>query len=315
MLETAIVWESAQTDGGVASTGVPAMLQAWAATRGLRLVFPREGGSYAISVDPSLSKAVEDSLHQARELLAQHDADGTERALAHADGLVRAHPELPQAAWLLAEIERGWAARFAQLEPIDALRAQRHWRAAASLDGGRVGGIGEPAGAGGEAPVAYKLDVVGHADEVLLDGHVARPSEVPGVHQLVATSSGQVVLAQWIGIAPDSSVRVVLPSPEACSRADFQSGAALCPSWIRVRRDGERLFVRSCARATCGAELLVTPMPRLDGSRGALVRHGLPAWAAWTLAGTGVVALGVIAGVVTWFAVPPVQQTVWKQQP
>ena len=310
MLDAAIVWASESAP----SPAIPALLQSWAAARGLRLVLPSDGGRHTIPVDMGVSKSIEESLHQSRELMAQHDADGTERALAHAEGLVRAHPELPQAAWLLAEIERGWAARFAELEPIDRARAERHWRAAASLDGGRVAGIGEPAVTGPDASLPWHLDVVGHADDVLLDGHPVTSRETPGLHQLVAVVSGQVVLAQWIGIAQGSNVRVVLPTPEACSRADFDSGSAACPSWVSVRRDGERFFVRSCAHATCGAELLVARMPELPPRHEAR-RRGLPPWAIWTLGAAGVVAAGVIAGVVTWFAVPPVQQTVWKQQP
>ena len=313
MLDAAIVWVGESPPSGA----LPTLLQTWAAVRGLRLVAPSEGGRHAIVVDMTVSKSIEESLHQSRELLAQHDADGTERALAHAEGLVRAHPELPQAAWLLAEIERGWAARFAQLEPVDRPRAERHWRAAAALDGGRVAGIGEPSvTAPRDAPAPLQIEVVGHADEVLVDGHAIAASEIPGLHQLVAIASGQVVLAQWIATA-SATVRVVLPTPEACSRADLDStlGAPTCPSWVSVRRDGERYFVRTCARAACGAELLVTPMPRLTPNHGTAVRRGLPPWASWTLAGAGVVAAGVIAAVVTWFAVPPMQQTVWKQQP
>src|SRR5208282_550685 len=143
-LDTVAVW----VDG--APESVPNVLQTWAAARGLRLVPPKEGGRHTIPVDATVATRVEESLHLARELLTQHDADGAERALAHAEALLRAHSELPQAAWLLAEVERGYATRFARLDPVDLARAARHWRTAAALDGGRTPGVGEDSSAAAE---------------------------------------------------------------------------------------------------------------------------------------------------------------------
>jgi hypothetical protein len=306
-LDAAVVWVD------VAEYRIPDVLQSWAAARGLRLVEPPEGGRHAIAIDGSHAKAIEDSLHQSRELLAQHDADGAERALAHAEGLLRAHPELPQAAWLLAEVERGWATRFAQLEPVDRARAERHWRAAAALDGGRAAGVGEPAGAADES-VTFRLDVQGAADEIRLDGEpVSSGNRIarPGLHQVTATASGAVIFAQWTSVARDVDVRLALPGPAPCSRADLAGPDIRCPSWVRVRHERSNAYtVQSCSGASCGAELLITALPRPEALPPK--HHHFPTWAAWTLGAAGVVAAGVIISAVSFYAIPITQQTIFK---
>jgi len=311
-MDTVVVWVDGSADP------IPNLLQTWAAARGLRLVMPHEGGRHTIPVEGAVATRVEESLHLARELLTQHDADGAERALAHAEALLRAHSELPQAAWLLAEVERGYATRFARLEPVDLARASRHWRAAAALDGGRTPGVGE-LGATVEPSVPFSIDVIGEAGDVRLDGELVAAGHheaAPGLHQLVARASGEVVFAQWVGIASGSTLHIVLPTPEPCSRAELAGGLTSqvqCPSWVAVRR-GDRpdtFIVQSCAAAVCGSEIIVRPLPATGEDRH--VHHrGLPPWAVWTLVTAGVAVVGVAAGVIGWLAVPPTQQTIWK---
>ncbi|HEX4514765.1 MAG TPA: hypothetical protein VH054_14550, partial [Polyangiaceae bacterium] len=284
--------------------------QTWASARGLRLVAPSEGGQHAIAVDPAIASHVEEDLRVAREMTAQHDADRAERALARAEALLRAHPEIPQAAWLLAEVERGWAARFSQLEPRDVERAARHWRAAAALDGGRAPGVGEPTTAN-DPVTPFSIDARGPAQHMWWDGelitagsHEARA----GMHQLVAKVNDEVVFAQWINVTAGTAVHVALPSAEPCSRADFEAqGTVQCPSWIQAKR-GDRagtFFVRTCAGSACGADLLVASLSSTGREIPPITRHhGLPVWAAWTLAGVGIVAAGVAASVIGYAATP-----------
>ena len=78
MIDAPIVWV------GGDHAEIPNVLQTWASARGLRLVAPHEGGMVVIDVDATAAQHVEELLHQARELTTQHDADGTERALARA---------------------------------------------------------------------------------------------------------------------------------------------------------------------------------------------------------------------------------------
>ncbi len=307
-----------------ADHAIPNVLQTWAAARGITLRLPAEGGRHVMAVDLAVATRVEESLHAARELLTQHDADGAERALAHADALLRAHPELPQAAWLLAEVERGFATRFERLDPVDTARAARHWRAAAALDGGRAPGVGEPT-VTSPPNVGFTVDLTGSADDVRLDGVelvLGRHEAPAGLHQLVARSSGEVVFAQWVAITSDTVVHAVLPTPEPCSRADMSGGAShvRCPSWVSVRHaeglPATAFVVASCSMSACGPEVVVRPFEPfkgLGGGRGHReTDHGLPGWAVWTLTGAGLVAAGVVLGVVGYFVAPPTQQTVFK---
>ena len=119
-------------------------LTAWARAHDVTLAEPTAGEPRALAVDLAVADSVELELERAREAVAAQDADTAERALSRAEGELRAHPELPQAAWLLAEVERGWAVRHTRVAPVDAERAERAWQRAAGLDGGRVAGVGEP---------------------------------------------------------------------------------------------------------------------------------------------------------------------------
>jgi hypothetical protein len=315
VIDAPIVWAH-QDDA--AST--PAVLQEWAEARGLRLVAPREGGRHAIPVDARVATRVEKDLHAAHELLTQHDADGAERALARAEEILREHPELPQAPWLLAEVQRGWAARFARLEPVDPARAARAWRAAAALDGGRMAGLGEPSTAPA-ASVPFSIELLGAAPgvELRLDAEVVTPGPLraaAGLHALVARAGGDVVFAEWIAVAPRSVVRVAVPTPEPCSTADLAGPAPACPSWVAARA-GDRagtFRVRVCGTDGCGPELDVAPVPAAPKHH-VVVRHGLPAWAAWTLAGAGVVLGAVAAGAVVWAVLPTTTRVVFQPSP
>jgi len=317
MIDAPMVWEGGSAE--VETATIPTILQAWAAARGLRLVAPREGAPHAIEVDATLALRVEENLHQARELVTQHDADGAERALARGEALLRAHPELPQAAWLMAEIERGWASRFARLDPTDVARAARHWRAAAALDGGRAAGVGEIT-APAEPRVAFTLDArVQPSTELRWDGDPIAPGDratAPGVHQLVAKENGSVVFAQWIAIAQAGTVvRVALPAPAPCTREDLAS-ATTCANWISVKRADNAarsadptFVVRVCSGGACGPELTVAPF---EWKQTPNKKRGLPVWATWTIAGVGIAAaLGAAAWVITYFALPAIQQTRW----
>jgi len=287
----------------------------------MRLVAPSAGGLRALAVDASVATRVEESLHAARDLVTQHDADGAERALARAEGLLRAHPELPQGAWLLAEVHRGWATRFGRLDPVDSARAAREWRAAAALDGGRAAGVGEPS-ASPEAAVPWTLAIAGSAGsvELSLDGTpiaLGRNETPAGTHQLVATSAGLPIFAEWVQIAPDAHVGVALPSPEPCSSADLASSSPACPTWVTARAGAhETFFVRVCGGgAGCGPELLVGGMTPLPDHHDVSVRHGLPAWATVTIVSASAILAGIAAGAIGWAALPTTTKVVFQPSP
>lgn len=293
-------------------------LAEWARARGLRLSPAKEAeDAPSLGVDLAVSDRIEKELERANEAIAAHDADLAERALARAEAALRAHPELPQAAWLRAEVHRAWAARFQRLPPQDEARARAAWQAAAALDGGRAAGVGEapaPAPEAGRAVIvvhgaagrSVTLRLDGRPLEGRREGEALRveTSVAPGEHQLVATVDDQPVFASWVAIAgsPDAPARVDvhLPSGDACTPAAFASVArddgriraegVACDRWIAaipLERPGALLVAR-CERGACGPLVewrterlgVGPPQPPPPPSR-------WPAWATWTLVGFG----------------------------
>ncbi|MGH7436349.1 MAG: hypothetical protein ACRENE_11810, partial [Polyangiaceae bacterium] len=103
-------------------------LAGWAASRGVTLVEPAPWRPDALEVDPHVAGDVEDLIDRARDALAGTDGSAVDREIAKAEALLRAHPELPQAAWLMAEVERVRAVRLGQMPPVDAAAATRAWK-------------------------------------------------------------------------------------------------------------------------------------------------------------------------------------------
>lgn len=281
-------------------------LVAWAEARGMSIVIPEPSSSYALDVDVSLADGVEKDLATARDALTRLDADAAERALSHSSATLRKHPELPQAAWLLAEVDRAWASRWMRIAPVDPERAARAWQEAAALDGGRAAGIGE-AGAPrpAEISVAFEL-AAGAGTEVRVDGALvaAGPAHIAaGEHAVVASRDGRVVWADWVSIVANGAV-VVVPSfgPRPCSTGDLDhargngdriDGAGVaCARWVAaVPQGSSAVRVAVCERSRCG------PFVEWQSHGGALApilppeheKHSkAPLW-------IGVTAVGVVA--------------------
>src|SRR5579859_3430113 len=98
-------------------------IASWGSAHGLRLVSPTVplpqppplAGRPA--VDLRIADDVAVQLERARDALAALDGAEVDRALATAEASLRAHPELPQAAWLLAEVERTRSTRLRRVAP------------------------------------------------------------------------------------------------------------------------------------------------------------------------------------------------------
>ena len=317
MIDAPIVWlDDAGLHGEPVHASVEGALARWAGVRSFRVrpLDPTAAASNAPLADPSVADEVERALLRARESTARLDGDGADRALAHAEGLLRQNPALPQGAWLLAEVRRAWAVRHLRIEPRDEARAARDWAAAAALDGGRTGGLGEPTrGATSPvAPVDVTLDADGSA-ELLLDGVAATRGAVKmaaGEHQLLALDEGRVVWGAWITVDAGTVVRVALPRAPSCTRADFRSvvlhgdGVAAkdvrCGTWLAGdARSADVLRIAVCEASACGTWIEVRALDRDRGPTVPPVRHGFPAWATWTLVTAGALAT---TGLILWGA-------------
>ena len=311
-MDAVVVW----LDGGTGSEDAARALSEWARARGVTLA-PLDDGATApaLAIDLAIGERVEKELERALESIAALDADGADRALARAEAVLRDHPELPNAAWLRAEVERTWARRFTRIEPRDETRAQAAWENAYALDNGRVAGVGET-DHGPRKRAATTIVVRGARNvklTVRLDGNelagtsdasgtVTFPIEVPPAeHQLVALADGQIVFASWVAIAPSAPIDIAISESGSCGRATFasvtrsenvvQAAGVTCPSWIAAvpsERPGTVLVAR-CARETCGP-LLEWRVERY-GPAGPPQMLGTtarwPSWATWTLLGIG----------------------------
>lgn len=293
---------SGEAKGDAPSDVAGRALAAWAESRGLVLVPPSEAKTVRIDLDLSIADRVESELATARNALTRLDADATEHALARARQLLEAHPELPQAAWLMAEVERGWAARWMRIAPIDVDRAARAWAMAAALDGGRAPGIGET-----RAPVPARITATfdwsdDAAVKITVDGTpITRgPKQIAaGEHAVVVERDDAIVWADWVSIAAGSTVRLPNFAAPACSRPDFalaksvksgiDASGVRCAHWVAAIPAAGGVRAAICEGGECGPLVLwqlhsgalvpITPPPKPDKKSGVWI---------------GVVAVGVV---------------------
>jgi hypothetical protein len=293
-------------------------LSSWALARGVRLVGPRDDRPAAIPLDGQVADEIEDMLGRAREAIVARDAEAADRALAAAESRLRAHAELPQAAWLMAEVERARSTRWRRIGPVDGEAAERAWMRAEALDGGRAPGIGEQSA--GSHPLAASISVVlPGGDLAWLDGRPVRGTNIAtsaGPHAIAVTADGVPIWATWVDVpGGSSSIEADAPEVSPCSFGDTARASPLaaastaarsvdarrvrCAHWVAATVGPVPGAVRiaTCEAGTCGP-LLDWHVPILpafsspslfsrEPTSGAERRRGWPAWATWALAGAG----------------------------
>ncbi len=287
-------------------------LSSWGSAHGVKLMPPGDATVATLAVDPGVADDVEKFLDRARDALAARDGDAVDRMLEAANGTLEAHPELPQAAWLRAEVERARSTRLRRIAPVDEAAAAAAWSRAEALDGGRVSGVGEQ-GAASPAPATLTLPAGLPAGiTVRVDGIAATQQTLvtrAGPHDVVVELDGAPVWASWIDApAGTSSPPISAPLTPECSKMDVSrargagdavDGAGVrCPSWIAVIGDDTgNVRVAVCSGDHCGplaawhAPLPWTYNPPVDGTHGGK----WPTWATWGLVGAGaIVATGVV---------------------
>jgi hypothetical protein len=290
-------------------------LASWAAAHGTQTVDPGDWHPALLAVDAHVAAEADDLLDRARDALAADDGADVDAALAKADALLRAHAALPQAAWLMAEVERARAVRWLRVPPIDREAADRAWKRAQALDGGRQASVAEQ-GLEGQAAEA-SIDVAGpldSAEQAWIDGRrAARHVDTrAGLHSVVVTWAGDPVWAEWRDAPAGPSVMTLdPPRADPCSIPDVASArldgdhvaadAVQCSSWIAVLPAGaatRAVRVAVCAGGRCAALVewrLADPW--LEPGPVAVARTGgWPAWATWSVVGAGAaVAAGTAA--------------------
>lgn len=288
-------------------------LSSWSSAHGVKLSPPSPEGVPRLVVDEGVGDQVESLLEAARDAIAAREREQAERALDSAESLLRAHPELPQGAWLMAEVQRARAARFLRLSPADPEAAARAWLRAQVLDGGRVPGVGEEDLPGHASPASLTIELEPGDGQIWLDGELVGSSTTTrvtgaGLHALVLTRASKPVWAQWIEAPGGAST--ARPDPvdaSACSADDLARASPLpdridarrvrCPSWVAATAGTEP---GSIVIATCVAQRCRTPaewrapVPWTHPSAERDRSGGWPPWATWAAAGA---AAAIAAGV------------------
>jgi hypothetical protein len=291
-------------------------LATWASVHGVVLQAPRDERPRSLAIDPGIADQVEALLDRARDAIAAREGDAIDRATASAEDLLRVHPELPQAAWLMAEVQRARSTRWRRVLPADPEAAEREWLRAEALDGGRMPGLGETSAAS-HPPRAELVLALPDPDGARLDG-----ADVPatglaatraGLHALVVTAEGAPVWAGWIEVPPGrSTLAIDAPAAPPCSSADtaraglesetVRADHVRCARWVAVAPGPApgALRIATCGASQCGPVVVwraaapwTGPSPVAPAAGDGRDRRW-PAWATWVLAGAGVaVATGI----------------------
>lgn len=321
--EVTLVWLGPERDARPGAAHARA-LEAWAEARGVRLVglapAPRP-----LPYPAAVVTTIEAALARGLDAIAALDGGAADDALGGAEAALTAHPELPQASFLLAEVLRARALRASRVAPLDERAARAALEEARGLDGGRVSGLGElrelrePGEPGEPATPRVSLELASEAlppaSSLLLDSRpvaVGRLQVVSGRHQLTLLSGGARVWARWF--TASEGLRVPVPRlRSACAATDVLGvgldhgrvrvpAGVVCARWAVARASGPDVELATCMGGACApvvpwrVRLPEAPLAPLyaDGA--------FPTWAKWTtasaltavLAGVLVVAAGAL---------------------
>jgi hypothetical protein len=290
-------------------------LDAFAQARLFRLSAPGENAAAlnAKAYAPDAVAQIESSLEEARNAAGALEQSRALAALERAEHVLRDHAELPQSAWLMAEIlELSADVESTAPDGADAERALR--QRAAALEGPRAAPFSDHAAADAELPVGSPVSVRAQGlepDDILeWDGVQSAHSfnAEPGEHHARVARNGRLLWAGWARVVAgtvDTPLRLPVPPTVACSGDDighgrFEAGRAVaapharCESYVLARaRPTGGIEAAVCEREACGAvSLWERPKPSLKASVTSDKAHLWPyaiAATAGALAVTGVV--------------------------
>lgn len=300
-------------------------LASWADARLVALEdFAPEAHLPTLGHDDATAARVEDLVAEARSLGDPGEAGS---ALKEAETLLRAHAELPESAWLMAEILRTRAAlgvagsaesALALEQRADALEGRRAepFDSGFSAGGAKTGGPAADESTtrvveNGAAAVPNRS--VRASDEIYVDGHRTETAVFPpGEHHVRIVRGAGLAWAGWTDAAGFAAIRI--PGAVPCSEADLDSiesagtrpklpHAVACPDWAVARAAGDdRIDVARCRGSDCGT---FQPWRRGWGSSFELPVHPpwpepkSNSWIVWTAASIAAVA---VTGVALWQA-------------
>jgi hypothetical protein len=277
-------------------------LQAW--SRAHQVVLRPTLTAPSPAYDPAVTEAIEVELDRARTALAMHQADAP--ALTRVCLQIVRHPELPQAAWLLAECHRLSAVLNAQ--GGDAVTAAQRQQAADALEGPRSPAYSaDPVTSTPLEPLSVvEIETVGPriGDRIFLDGEsiAVRALASVGTHHVRVVRDEAVLWSGWLDVAAQGGQLRIPLTVKPCSTHELSelvfTGSQLtvppdisCPSWLiaRPQADGTGIDVWQCQANRCSSPQQ-WPVPQRQTQEATTGT----AWYVWPLVGVGV-ALGTAA--------------------
>ena len=281
-------------------------LDAWAFARMARLVPPPAGTAPGSGHGDAGAADIERLLEEARTASGSLDAVTAEARLDEAERLVHGHADLPQAAWLMAEVLSARAV-LAERQPDGAERARAWRQRAAALEGAREPEFGSEATAV-EPPPTAPLAIAGTLpdDQLVWDGvpaHAPIPASA-SEHHLRVLRDGRQAWSGWVDVHEgQATLRVDIPV-QPCSSGDLgtprvsegrvvaDAGVA-CSAWAVARpAEGGGIDIATCHGSRCGS-LLRWRRGYGETYRGPAQpprRTEPPAAVTWVLLGLGVAA-------------------------
>jgi hypothetical protein len=324
--------------GGEISVAERELLSRYELTRGVELGPPtreamRPPGPYP-SYDAALVERLEAELDEARTLGSSLDEQGALALLDRVEGELLLHPELPQAAFLLAERHRV-AASVRARSPDGSADVEALERAARVLEGSRAASFGEAlqSASGDDVRVRVRVNGLDARDRLEIDG-VVGPHEravAEGRHHVRVLRGDELAHAAFVEVTPARSELDLGLSPiVACSADDLRGvtgergfipsapAGIVCRHWVVVRRSPRGLELAECTLDRCRSfQVLRAPITPKQSATPAPERF--PTWATVALAGLGAVGTGSLilwsAGVFDRSEPAPVTRFVYEGPP
>jgi hypothetical protein len=258
-------------------------LDDFAHSRLLRLEAPRENaaparvgrlGRVATSAyAPDAVAQIESSLEEARSAAASLEQSRALSALERAEHVLREHPELPQSAWLMAEILEQ-SAEIESTAPDGADGAAALRQRATVLEGPRAAPFSDRAPERDARIVDARqltIDGLEPGDALSWDGVLAPEGALmteAGEHHARVARGGRLLWAGWLKLeATQTRLRLPVPETVPCSLDDiggsyFAGGRAVpapharCANYVLARARAGGIEVALCEREQCGTVVI-----------------------------------------------------------
>jgi hypothetical protein len=276
--------------------------------------------------DPAVVEEIEALLEKARLAAGALDDAAVLAYIGSLEQRLRAHAEVPQAAWLMAERLHIEAAVL-ERRPAEQARARELRRAAHILEGTRAPVYRPDAGARADdgsatapppepeapPPLSVRVRVSGlrPGDVLEWNGQSTRaPARVAaGLHHVRIVRRGELALAQWLTVeAIGREQMLAAPAPAPCSASDLapirttagrvQAPHTRCRSWAVARPAGAAAIeIAWCSGARCGSW---TRWPAATHGARARGPQDERTWQTWTPYVLGGIVAVAATGVVLW---------------